>query len=177
MNPAAHSPDVIRAVLALVAEGRAHQEIADGFGISRSAVAGIVFRNKRKMRKMRRMLTDIIGRIPVKIMQDGGEIRIIFADGASCLFWHEQDCCEGVYIKDVNGDWNDLINTPLLVAEERTNEHQPDPTGGDTETWTFYTFRSVKGTVDVSWYGTSSGHYSEGVDFKLTAAREKGDKE
>ena len=176
MNPAAHPPGVIRAVLALVAEGRAHQEIADRFGISRSAVAGIVFRNKRKM-KMRQTLADIIGRIPVKIMQGDDEVRIIFADGASCLFWHEQDCCESVYIEGVNGDWSDLINTPLLVAEERTNRQHTDLAEGDTETWTFYTFRSIKGSVDVSWYGTSSGHYSEGVDFKLTASGEKGDKE
>lgn len=106
---------------------------------------------------------DIVGKTPVKIIVDEDEIVFEFSDGLVCKFYHLQDCCESVSVEDVNGDWNDLIDTPLLVAEERCSHESCEY--GDTETWTFYTFRSIKGSVDVRWYGTSNGYYSESVDF------------
>ena len=122
-----------------------------------------------------RKIEDIVGKIPVNISIveesrcENEAIVFLFEDGTACKFMHAQDCCETVLIDDVNGDWNDLIGTPLLVAESRTNSDLPpreDEYGSESSwTWTFYTFRSIKGSVDVRWYGESNGYYSEEVDF------------
>jgi len=110
---------------------------------------------------------EIINRVPVDVEASEFEIRIKFLDGSSCLFYHEQDCCEDVFVEDVNGDWKDLLDTPLLVVEERS---EVDFNASESGTFTFYTFRSVKGSVDVRWYGSSNGYYSEAVNFEFTGA-------
>jgi hypothetical protein len=114
--------------------------------------------------KMERM----IGRTPVSIKQDGEEILFTFSDGSTALFYHAQNCCESVEIEDVNGDWNDLIGNPILVADERISRDERGEY--DTNTWTFYTFRGNGGTVDVRWHGSSNGYYSESVNFLFNEA-------
>ena len=108
-------------------------------------------------------LTKMIGKVPTEITQDEVSIRFTFEDGTACSFYHEQDCCETVWIEDVNGDWEDLIGTPLLVSDEREGDLPPAEGVEWSYTWTFYTFRSIKGSVDVRWFGTSNGYYSEEV--------------
>ena len=109
----------------------------------------------------------IIGKTPVKIDCGDTVIEFTFSDGSTCKWFHEQDCCESVTVEDVNGDWLDLIGVPLLVADERSST-APAPSEWDSATWTFYTFRSIKGSVDVRWLGESNGYYSESVDFEFT---------
>jgi len=111
-------------------------------------------------------LAGIIGKTPTNIIATEDEITFDFSDCTACKFFHEQSCCEAVSIEDVNGDWGDLIGTPLLVAEERISDCVETEDGWGTETWTFYTFRSLKGSVDVRWHGESNGYYSERVDFR-----------
>lgn len=109
-------------------------------------------------------MKEIIGRVPVSVNQDNDTITMLFEDGSCAMWYHEQDCCERVVVEDVTGDWSDLYGHPLLVAEERTsNDFRP----ADCEscTWTFYTFRSIGGSVDVRWFGESNGYYSEAVNF------------
>jgi len=95
-----------------------------------------------------------------------GEDAIIF-ETTECNYkmYHSQSCCENVVILDVCGDLEDLIGTQIVVAEERTN-CQNDLKDHDSVTWTFYTIRTVKGTIDIIWKGTSNGYYSESVDFE-----------
>ena len=80
--------------------------------------------------------------------------------------YHRQDCCEHVSIDQIDGDINDLLNSPITLAEESTNRDNP-PKNADSFTWTFYRFATVNGYVTFKWLGESNGYYSEGVDFEL----------
>jgi hypothetical protein len=73
---------------------------------------------------------------------------------------------------DIVGDLQDLIGTPLLMAEEVTNESDVNPEGVEVPeyqesfTWTFYKLATIKGYVTISWYGQSNGYYNESVSFR-----------
>ena len=87
---------------------------------------------------------------------------------------HHNDCCETVYIEDVEGDINDLIGSPILVAETVQDAMQqamnliiPLPEkNGQCEQWTFYRLATAKGWVVIRWYGDSNGYYSTDVSFE-----------
>lgn len=91
------------------------------------------------------------------------EVKFYFSDGSKANMFHYQDCCEQVFLSDITGDIEDLIGTPLEVAEERT-EHKEDSHYDESTTFTFYEFRTIKGSVTLRWVGTSNGYYSESVD-------------
>jgi hypothetical protein len=83
---------------------------------------------------------------------------------------HSQECCENVYIEDIIGDLEDLVGSPIIMAEKVTSKTNPEvlktPEYEDySRTWTFYKFATQKGYVTIRWYGTSNGYYSESVDF------------
>src|SRR5258708_2944403 len=118
--------------------------------------------------------SDLVGKTLTNVLIGPDEDRITFEteDGAIYLLSHTQDCCEYVTVESVVGDLTDLIGTPVLVANERASSDDPpnikelkeaqrkkdeynyDP---ESQTWTFYTLRTIKGTVDIRWYGTSNG--------------------
>jgi hypothetical protein len=79
--------------------------------------------------------------------------------------FHERDCCEQVFLDDVIGDIDDLLNNPILIAEVSTNRDNPKNEYDESCTWTFYKIATINGYVDLRWYGTSNGYYSEEVDF------------
>ena len=95
-----------------------------------------------------------------------GEMTFVTAQGERFMFAHSQDCCERVDINDIVGDLQDLVGSPLLIAEEVQGETPVDFVERDHEsvTWTFYKFATRKGYVDVRWLGESNGYYSEDVD-------------
>lgn len=107
----------------------------------------------------------LLGRTIVKIEgaeKDSEEILFTLENGDIFRMYHEQDCCEDVRIEDIGGDINNLIGNPVLLAEEVTNEGEVEY--GDTCTWTWYHFATIKGYVTIRWYGGSNGYYSESVD-------------
>lgn len=114
-------------------------------------------------------VSELQGKVLTEIIQDSKRDEIHFyTNFEHYKMFHEQDCCEEVYIEGVNGDWSDLLEEPILLAEEVTNSDPPAGIDGDESyTWTFYKLATIKGTVVIRWYGTSNGYYSESVDFCL----------
>lgn len=112
---------------------------------------------------------NVIGKTVVDIRTDKHDyISFLFSDGSAMKMYHSQSCCENVTIDDINGDLNDLIGEPILIAELRSNVNEGGPVDeyDESYTWSFYTFRTRKGFVDIRWYGTSNGYYSEDVDIE-----------
>lgn len=107
-------------------------------------------------------------------LPDSGEVTFYSECGQQFRMYHEQDCCESVYLQDIEGDVADLIGTPIVVAETVSNAYQQAPNlitplpemGGECEQWTFYRLATTKGWVVLRWYGDSNGYYSTDVDFE-----------
>lgn len=113
----------------------------------------------------RTIFEPLIGEIITEIegaKEGSEEIRFTLENGNILRMYHEQDCCEYVRVEDIGGNIEDLIGKPILLAEEVTNEG--DLEWGDTCTWTWYHFATIKGYVTIRWFGESNGYYSERVD-------------
>lgn len=114
---------------------------------------------------------DLLGKILSNIENKNNE-ELIFTlvNGEKYKLYHRQDCCEDVKIEDIIGDLDDLVGSPILMAEEVTSENKnPEGVPGkeyqDSFTWTFYKLATIKGYVTIRWYGESNGYYSEEVEF------------
>jgi hypothetical protein len=123
---------------------------------------------------------DMVGRIVTKFkvaktMAEEDELILYFTDTNYARFYHSQDCCESVTIDDICGDLNDLVGSPLLVAEEVSvdaEDNKGKADYADSYTWTFYRFATRKGDVTVKWYGTSNGYYSESVNVEFVTGED-----
>ena len=132
-------------------------------------------------------ISELVEKTLISIDKKEDELIFICDTGEKFKMYHSQDCCESVTIKDICGDLNDLIGTPILKAEEISNDdfiklfenkfkkknedsrHEEDDDGNwkpDSYKFTFYKIATIKGYVDICWYGESNGYYSESVDFQ-----------
>lgn len=116
--------------------------------------------------------TDLIGKTITKITGGIGDSEMTFqvTSGETYKLYHYSDCCESVQVNDIAGDLQDLIGSPILLAEEATSGTNPPGVSmeyQDCYTWTFYKLATVKGYVTIRWYGNSNGYYSTSVDFDL----------
>ena len=114
-------------------------------------------------------VNKMLGKI-LKEIQGGAysnELWFVLEDGTEYKMYHSQSCCESVSIEDITGDLEDLIGSPLLVAEEVSNYNfGPKQNEYDEDyEWTFYKFATIKGSVTIRWYGSSNGYYSTSVSF------------
>ncbi|OJH53494.1 hypothetical protein ATN81_19090 [Agrobacterium pusense] len=113
-------------------------------------------------------LSTLVGKTLAEVRRSGDE-ELFFTtqEGETFKMYHSQDCCESVYIEDIEGDLDSLVGNPILVAEVASND---DPEASESGTWTFYKLATIKGHVDIRWYGSSNGYYSESVDFVKVSA-------
>ena len=114
------------------------------------------------------MIEELLNKMIFKIENDNDRIDFYSTDGNMYSMYHNQDCCESVSIDDINGDLDDLIGSPILMADESSSKNTKlDGTPDDdceSCTWTFYRFATIKGYVNIRWYGASNGYYSESVN-------------
>lgn len=117
-------------------------------------------------------------------LHESSAICFYTSNGDIYKMYHDQNCCESVSIEDICGDLEDIIGSPVLLAEKTSNsgggtEYTEDENGeeyiGDkcSHTWTFYKLSTIKGSITIRWYGTSNGYYSEEVDFYRVIGEEK----
>lgn len=105
----------------------------------------------------------LLGKTLTNINTSRNTIQFIVNSDESYSMYPDQDCCE---IEDICGDLDDLLNSPILLAEEVSNADDPDDREySESHTWTFYKFSTIKGSVTIRWLGQSNGCYSEGVSF------------
>ena len=106
--------------------------------------------------------------------KDSQELHFHCKNGSIVTFYHEQECCESVWLEDGDGlasevdiftncDWCEFE----VVEKGNGDGVQQLDKYDDSYTWTFYKFRTNKGYDTIRWYGTSNGYYSERVDFKI----------
>ena len=118
--------------------------------------------------------SELIGKTITMI--ERGDDRLVFqtSDGDRYVMEHEQDCCETVYLDEVIGDLDDLIDSPILEASKESGQlepQKPDEYPNESYTWTFYKIGSGKGFATLRWYGESNGYYSEEVSFNKNGER------
>ena len=106
-------------------------------------------------------------------------IRFYLSKDAWFYLCHEQEASESVFIESIEGDLQDLIDSPILMAEEVVQPNLPALRKADdydnypSWTWTFSKFATVKGHVTIRWYGASDGNYSEEVDLFYIKSKEE----
>ena len=99
-------------------------------------------------------------KIEVLKNKNNTDVIVFYTTYKSFCMFHQQDCCEQVYIEDICGDIKLLNNTEIYDAYCSSNQ---DEKGDNTFTWTFYTIHTPKGSLIIRWYGESNGYYSETV--------------
>ena len=113
---------------------------------------------------------SLLGKVMKEVDVGSNNIKFVTVDGEVYNMYHCQDCCESVSVESVVGDVQDLIGVPLLVAEESSSGENPEGAEvseyQDSFTWTFYKLATIKGYVDIRWYGESNGYYSESVSLR-----------
>lgn len=118
-------------------------------------------------------IQDMVGQTFNRVYQctnsDGNDALCFENSEGIFVFSHQQDCCENVYIEDITGYLDDLIGSPILKASA---ESQDDPKASESATWTFYKFATIKGWVDVRFYGSSNGYYSEDVSLNYVSKKD-----
>ncbi len=136
-------------------------------------------------------LSVLKGQTIESIQQSDDEIIFNTKEGNSYKMYHEQNCCEGVYIDDINGNLQDLVGQEILLAEEVNNTYdrfkgksnyneEGEYVGSDgyipeSYTWTFYNIGTLKDHIQIRWLGSSNGYYSEGVSFIDLSEKEEED--
>jgi len=114
---------------------------------------------------------ELKGKTLTNVSADEGDGDVTLRAGSeSFLLWHQQDCCESVHLEKIIGDVNNLIGSPITLAED---DHPGDPDWSqlkfsESHTWSQFILETAKGRVEFWFLGESNGYYSEEVSFRQT---------
>ena len=96
--------------------------------------------------------------------EEGSGVITIVTNLRVIEMFHHQDCCESVEVEDVIGDVQKAIGAEFLeIITKSDNNGRNNPKVDDSCTYTFYTLKHSRGYLDIRWFGTSNGYYSEAV--------------
>ena len=96
--------------------------------------------------------------------KDDAELIFTTAEGNQYLMYHQQDCCEDVWLDDSDG-LDDIIGQVVRRATESSQDIEDIDHNYGTGTWTFYSIITDRSIANLVWRGESNGYYSESVDF------------
>ena len=108
----------------------------------------------------------MVGKKVIGIYYDEENFQILTDDGVYA-FYHEQDCCESVWLTQVDGISDKIIGSRIVIAEAVTKTDESgivDTDEYDSITWSFYKIGTNKGMIDFRFQDESNGYYSETVD-------------
>lgn len=110
--------------------------------------------------------SELVGQTLTNVVTDDTTIDFYADGGVKYLMYHDQCGGERVWLDDVVGDLADILDSPIVVAEEVWSGN-PSPVSeyDDSYTWTFDKIRTINGSISLKWCGSSNGYYSESVDF------------
>ncbi len=70
--------------------------------------------------------SDLLGRTLIEVKNfDNDEIQFATDDGKRFRLYHDQDCCESVNVDEIIGNLDDLIGSPLTMADESSSDERP----------------------------------------------------
>lgn len=101
--------------------------------------------------------------------KESQEVIIHTKYGKAFKFYHDQDCCEEVYLSDFEADHDTFAGAKVISVEEVSRDGADDPNCAiycESYTWTFYKIETDKGGLWMRWLGQSNGYYSEAMSFK-----------
>ena len=94
-------------------------------------------------------IKDMVGKKITGIYYDEENFQILTDDGVYA-FYHEQSCCESVWLTQVDGISDKIIGSRIVITEDVLDEK--DTEYGHT-TWSFYKIGTNKGMIDFRWQG------------------------
>ena len=115
-------------------------------------------------------ISVLIGKTITSI-KNNDDIELLFecSDGTKYRMYHEQDCCESVYLIDTINSFDDILNTPILKASKDItildSEGNKENDYSENKEYTFYNIVTINGYVGLRWYGESD-YYSTSVNFE-----------
>jgi hypothetical protein len=105
---------------------------------------------------------SLVGKTLYRAWSDHDSATFETVYGERFKLYHEQECCEDVYLAEIHGNLSDLLNDKILEASERTETWD---SADQSMTATFYHISTMFASVTLRFVGTSNGYYSEAVDF------------
>lgn len=128
----------------------------------------------------------LCGKTLSKIEKFDDEVLIFHtSDLDKFIMYHEQDCCEKVFIESITGDLKYLIGVPILKSSVEyslplkgkpipiTYEDEYDKDNYWEQQWVFYKLATIKGYVDIRWFGANNGAYSMEVTVQELGYRQE----